>query len=116
MPVADRTFSFRAPDAFASRLRAAERAYTELSDDAALAAHIGRELDIGLQRRLRDAPERGGQGRILRAVAEAFVDATESAARGQVLAGDLRAFDAADREGATERRALQRRSAALVDE
>lgn len=116
MAVADHTYSFRAPAALAERLRSAERAYAELAADAPLAAHISRELEVELQRRLRrpDAG-RGGQGRILRAVAEAFVSATEAASRDETLAGELREFDGADRAGGAERAALLRGSAAVRD-
>lgn len=87
-----------------------------VAGDPALAEHISRELDIALQSRLREAPAGGGEGRVLRAVAEAFVEATESAARDRALADDMRAFDAVDREGLAERAALLRRSAALRSE
>ena len=116
MALADHTYSFRAPADLADRLRAAEQTYAELSADAALAADITRELEIALQRRLRGATGRGaGPGRILRAISEAFVAATEAASQDRELAAELREFDSADRSGAAERAALLRRSAAYPD-
>ncbi len=116
MALADHTYSFRAPADLADRLRAAEQTYAELSADAAVAADITRELEIALQRRLRHPNDRGaGPGRILRAVAEAFVAATESASRDRELAAELREFDAADHAGDAERAALLRSSAAYPD-
>lgn len=113
MALADHTYSFRAPRDLADRLRAAERTYVALADDAALAAHISRELEIGLHRRLRAAAPRGrGQGSILRDVIEAFVAATEEAAREEAIADELREFDAADAGGDAERAALLRASTA----
>jgi predicted DNA-binding protein len=113
MALADHTYSFRAPRELADRLRAAEREYAALGSDPTMAAHITRELDIGLRRRLRETPARGrAQGRILREVVEAFVAATEAAAREQALGRELREFDAADKDGAAERDALLRASVA----
>lgn len=107
MALADRTFSFRAPAELAERLCDAERAYAELALDPAVAAQISRELEIELQRRLRRDPERDAvQGRVLRAVTEAFVGAVERAMGEQTAIDELRAFDRQDRGGDPERRAL----------
>jgi hypothetical protein len=112
----DQTYSFRAPVELAQRLHAAQRAYVELGAHAPLAAHITREMEVELQRRLRRPPGgRGGRGRILRDVAEAFVAATESARGDEALAEELRAFDGEDRAGHAERAALLRGSAAARD-
>lgn len=116
MALADHTFSFRAPAELAKRLRAAEQSYVELAADARLAAHISRELEIELQRRLRLTPKRrSSQGGMLRAVVEAFVTATEAASREEALAEELRAFDADDRAGDAEREALLHGSVAARD-
>ncbi len=107
MAIVDRTFSFRAPAELAERLRGAERAYAELALDPAVAAHISRELEIELQRRLRRDPDRRAvQGRVLRAVIESFVGAVERAMSEQTAVDELRAFDRQDRGGEAERRAL----------
>lgn len=114
MAIADRTFSFRAPSDLRERLAHAERAYAALAEDADTAGQITRELEIRLQRRLHGAGAGdANQGRILRAVVEAFIEATESAERDAALVEELRAFDAADRTGEGERRALRERSAAV---
>ncbi len=107
MALADRTYSFRAPAQFAERLLAAERAYRSLVRDPATAARITRELEIELQRGLRQGDERARvQGPLLRAVTGAFVTAVERAMGEELLVDELRAFDRADLDGDDERRAL----------
>ncbi len=111
MALADRTFSFRAPAQLAERLRTAEQAYGDLARDPATAARITRELELELQRRLRREPDRAAvQGRLLRAVTEAFVSAVERAMEEDELVADLRSFDRLDTQGDEERRALLRAS------
>jgi hypothetical protein len=105
--VADRTFSFRAPSSLRARLDRAEAAYTVLTRDPAMADHVTRELEIRLLRRMRlDEGATPSQGRTLRHLAEAFVDAIEAAEREVAMFDELRAFDEADTEGPARRRAM----------
>ena len=107
-----RTYSFRAPEHFAERLRVVEHGYQALTRDPATASRITRELELELQRRLRHEGERVAvQGRLLRAVTDAFVTAVERAMGEDRLIDELRAFDRADVAGDDERRALLRASA-----
>lgn len=116
MPLADRTFSFRAPAQLAERLRLAEQAYGDLARDPATAARITRELETELLRRLHHDPEHAAvQGRVLRAVTEAFVGAVERAMEEDDVIEDLRAFDRLDTHGEAERRALLRASSLSRD-
>jgi len=109
---AGRTYSFRAPEQFAERLRVAEHGYQTLTRDPATASRITRALELELQRRLRHEGERVAvQGRLLRAVTDAFVTAVERAMGEDRLIDELRAFDRADVAGDDERRALLRASA-----
>jgi hypothetical protein len=106
--VADRTFSFRAPSALRERLDHAERTYADLVRDPEVAAHISRELEIRLLRRLRAfGMTPPNQGQTLRSLTEAFVDAVETAEHEAQLFEDMRAFDAADTDGPARRRAMQ---------
>ncbi len=105
--VADRTFSFRAPSALRERLDHAERTFADLVLDPQTAAHVSRQLETNLLRRMRaDAGTTPNQGRTLRSLAEAFTDAVEAAEREAALIEDMRAFDAADTEGPARRRAM----------
>jgi len=116
VPLADRTFSFRAPAQLAERLRLAEQAYGDLARDPATAARITRELETELLRRLHHDPEHAAvQGRVLRAVTEAFVGAVERAMEEDDVIEDLRAFDRLDTHGEAERRALLRASSLSRD-
>lgn len=112
MALADRTFSFRAPAQFAERLRNAEQAYGKLACDPVAAARVTRYLEIAL----RCAPDEAAvQGRVLRAVTEAFVGAVERAADEQRQIEELRAFDRLDVDGDAERDALLRASSLWHD-
>lgn len=110
MALADRTYSFRAPAQLAERLRDAEDAYARLARDPRTAARISRQLEIELIRGLRKPGQAVVQGRVLRAVTEAFVDAVERAIAEDELIAELRSFDRLDADGDAERRALLRAS------
>lgn len=116
MAPADRTYSFRAPAQLAERLRDAEHAYASLARDPQTAARISRELEIELIRGLRREPGQPVvQGRVLRAVTEAFVDAVERAVAEDELIEELRSFDRLDVDGDAERRAMLRASSVARD-
>jgi hypothetical protein len=74
---AERTYSFRAPRDFGTRLLRARRDFRLIAADAELSADFGREFPLALLRRRRQLDEESPDGVFARTVADAFASATE---------------------------------------
>jgi hypothetical protein len=96
---AQRTYSFRAPGEFATRMRDARAAIPAILADRDESDHFKREFEVALLRRLQRLPETAGQAEFARAVTEALVATTERIRREPELMEQMRAFDRDDVEG-----------------
>lgn len=113
---ADKTYSFRAPQAFGERMRDAREALPEILSDPAESEHFTREFEVALLRRLGDLPTTTGQAEFARAVTEALVVTAERARREPKLIEQLRAFDREDADGEVWRRGALRAFARRADD
>jgi hypothetical protein len=113
---ADKTYSFRAPQAFGERMRDARAALPAILADPSDSDHFTREFEVALLRRLRDLPTTSGQAEFARAVTEALVVTAERARREPELIEQLRAFDRQDTEGDAWRQAAMRTFAREADD
>lgn len=105
MAVAHKTYSFRAPGEFGDRLQQVRDDFSTFMRDAELSAHLGNEFELALLRRLRELGEEVPDGVFVRAIAEAFVSASECVRREQEQLEAFAAFAHDDAEADAWRRA-----------
>ncbi|HVS28955.1 MAG TPA: hypothetical protein VHE14_05350 [Solirubrobacteraceae bacterium] len=113
MATTQRTYSFEAPAELADHLTSARAALGKLASEAPdVDAWTVREVEMGLARIRRDAPELAADSAgLMRAAVELVVDVIEKVAAGVGLADDLRAWERDDAEGDAFRRGALRASA-----
>lgn len=103
MAVADKTYSFRAPNELTERIRAARAALPEIFSSTPMGDHFTHEFEIAVLRRVRRLPETRGQMEFVRAITDAFVSTVERVQRETHEIEQMRAFDREDVEGAAWR-------------
>jgi hypothetical protein len=113
---ADKTYSFRAPQAFGERMRDTRAALPAILADPSESDHFTREFEVALLRRLHNLPTTSGQAEFARAVTEALVVTAERAQREPELIEQMRAFDREDTEGEDWRRGAMRAFSREVDD
>jgi hypothetical protein len=115
MPVADQTYSFRAPREFAQRLDRTRRALAHLSGEQGRGVEpwLVAEFEMALLRRLPEVADSGSQGAFVRAVMEAVVSATEKVERELERMDAYAAFADQDTEGEDLRRAALAQTASF---
>ena len=113
---ADKTYSFRAPQAFGERMRDARVALPAILADPSESDHFTREFEVALLRRLHNLPTTSGQAEFARAVTEALVVTAERVRREPELIEELHAFDREDTGGDAWRRGALRAWAREGDE
>lgn len=112
MTAAQRTYSFEAPPELADRLTHAREALGKLARQAPdVEAWTAREVEMGLARLRRDAPDLAADSAaFMRAAVELVVDVVEKVAAGLGSEGELRAWLREDAEGDAFRRGALRAS------
>lgn len=115
MSAAQRTYSFEASPDLADRLTRAREALGELARQAPdVEAWTAREVEMGLARLRRDAPDLApDSAALMRAAVELVVDVVEKVAAGLGGEGELRAWDRGDAEGDAFRRGALRAGAPI---
>jgi antitoxin component of MazEF toxin-antitoxin module len=113
---ADKTYSFRAPQAFGEQMRDAREALPAILADPAASDHFTREFEVALLRRLRDLPTTSGQAEFARAVTESLVVTAKRTRREPELIEQLRAFAREDAEGDVWRQGALRAFSREVDD
>jgi len=77
MPVAERTYSFKAPASLGERVRKAGRVLAEGQDDAVLIEELARRLAVDLPHELAEATDRDTQSALFRGVLMMLVSIVE---------------------------------------
>lgn len=113
MAATPRTYSFEAPPELAARLIHARGALVRLAGEAPdVEAWTAREVEMGLARLRRSAPELANDSAaLMRAAVELVIDVLEKVAAGLSVEDELRAWEMADAEGDAFRRGALRASA-----
>lgn len=112
MAATQRTYSFKAPPGLADRLTHAREALGKLASQAPdVETWTAREVEMGLARLRRDAPDLAADSAaFMRAAVELVVNVVEKVTAGLGVEDDLRAWDGEDTEGEGFRRGALRAS------